>query len=103
MFQLSTAPMQPKLSDEMLRSLRDGLATCSPHRGLSLEARDALAAVCVHARNNSWSPEQLLILVKDVCYRSPEISRLTTTSEREALLSAIVSGCIHEYYTPRAD
>jgi hypothetical protein len=95
--------MQPRLSDEILKSLRDGLATCSLNRGLSLEARNALAAVCSYAHEKSWSPEQLLILVKEVCYTSPEISHLTTTSEREALLSTIVRGCIHEYYTPRAD
>jgi len=55
------------------------------------------------AREHGWTPEQLLILVKEVCYTSPEITHLTTTSEREALLSMIVSGCIQEYYTPRAD
>ena len=103
MLQLSSAPMQPKLSDDILKSLRDGLATCSVRRGLSPEARKAIASVCVVARDNSWTAEQLLILVKEVCYTSPEISHLTTTSEREALLASIVSGCIHEYYTPRAD
>jgi len=95
--------MQPKLSDEILKSLRDGLATCSSRRGLSPEARQALASICRVARDDGWTPEQLLILVKEVCYSSPEITHLTTTSEREALLSTIVSGCIREYYTPRAD
>jgi hypothetical protein len=95
--------MQPKLSDGILKSLRDGLATCSPRQGLSPEARQALASICSVARENDWTPEQLLILVKEVCYTSPEITRLITTSEREALLSTIVTGCIQEYYTPRAD
>jgi hypothetical protein len=103
MFQLSTAPMQPKLSDEILKSLRASLATCTSRQGLSTEARMALATVCSVARQNSWTPEQLLILVKEVCYTSPEIAHLTTTSERDALLSTIVSGCIREYYSPRAD
>ena len=95
--------MQPKLPDELLKSLRAGLATCSLRRGLSPEARTALASLCVVARENSWAPEQLLILVKEVCHTSPEIAHLTTASEREALLSTIVSGCIREYYSPRAD
>ena len=103
MFQLSTAPMQPRLSDDILKSLRDGLATCSLRRGLSPEARRALATICGVAREKSWNPEQLVILVKEVCYTSPEISHLTTTSEREALLATIVTGCINEYYSPRAD
>jgi hypothetical protein len=95
--------MQPKLSDDILKSLRDGLATCSLRRGLSPEARNALAAICGVAREKSWTPEQLVILVKEVCYTSPEITHLTTTSEREALLATIVTGCINEYYSPRAD
>ena len=103
MFQLSSAPMQPRLSDDILKSLRDGLATCSLRRGLSPEARKAIASVCAAAHDNSWTVEQLLILVKEVCYTSPEISHLTTTSDREAMLATIVSGCIQEYYTPRAD
>jgi len=103
MFQLSTVPMQPKLSDDVLKSLRDGLATCTSRQGLSPEARQAIASICTLAREHGWTPEQLLILVKEVCYTSPEITHLTTTSEREALLSMIVSGCIQEYYTPRAD
>ena len=103
MFQLSTAPMRPRLSDDILKSLRDGLATCSLPRGLSPEARKAIASICVLARDNSWTPEQLLILVKEVCSTSPEISHLTTTSERETMLATIVSGCIQEYYSPRAD
>jgi hypothetical protein len=103
MFQLSTAPMQQKLSDEILRALRDGLATCSLRRGLSPEAQKAIAAICGVARDKDWTPEQLVILVKEVCYTSPEISHLTTASEREALLATIVTGCINEYYSPRAD
>ena len=103
MFQLSTVPMQPKLSDDVLKSLRDGLATCTSRQGLSPEARQAITSICMVAREHGWTPEQLLILVKEVCYTSPEITHLTTTSEREALLSMIVSGCIQEYYTPRAD
>jgi len=102
-FQLSTAPVPPKLSDEILKSLRNGLATCSIRRGISPEARKAIASVCGLARENSWSPEQLLILLKEVCYSSPEMAHLTTTSEREALLATIVTGLIDEYYSPRAD
>jgi len=102
-FQLSTTPVLPRLSDEILTSLRDGLATCTLRRGLSPEARKAIAVTCTVARDNGWTPEQLLILVKEVCYSSPEITHLTTTSEREALLATIVTGLIDEYYSPRAD
>ena len=36
--------------------------------------------------------------VKDTCYASPEISHLTSTSERDAFLAKVVSACIKEYF-----
>lgn len=101
--QLTTSPDQPKLSDEILKSLQDGLATCSSRRGLSPEARSAIARLCAVARESAWTPEQLVIVVKDAVYSSPEIVHMTTASEREALLATIVTGCIQEFYTARAD
>ena len=101
--QLTTSPTQPKLSDEILKSLQDGLATCTSRRGLSPQARRAIARLCAVARESAWTPEQLVIVVKDAVHSSPQIARLTTASEREALLATIVTGCIREFYTPRAD
>jgi hypothetical protein len=44
--------------------------------------------------------EQLIVAVKEACYQSEEIGRLTTTSEREALVSTVVTACIQEFYAP---
>ena len=101
MIQLTTTPVHPKLSDEILKSLQDGLATCTSRRALSPEARRAIARLCAVARENSWNPEQLVVVVKEASL--PRISHFTTTSEREAMLAAIVTGCIQEFYTPTAD
>ena len=103
MIQLTTTPVHPKLSDEILKSLQDGLATCTSRRALSPEARKAIARLCAVARENSWNPEQLVVVVKEACYSCPRISHLTTSSEREAMLATIVTGCIQEFYTPTAD
>lgn len=54
--------------------------------------------LCRGAKHDGWSAEQLLMAVKDACYTSPEISHLTSTSERDAFLAKIVSACIKEYY-----
>jgi hypothetical protein len=101
---LATEPsQQPALNRDVVRKLRDGIATCRSPRGLSVEARAVISDVCRIARNSSWTPEQLLIAVKEACYSSPEISRLTTASDREAMLATIVTACINEFYTPHAD
>jgi hypothetical protein len=44
--------------------------------------------------------EQLIVALKDACYQSEEIGRLTTTSERDSLVSTVVTACIQEYYAP---
>lgn len=85
---------------DAVRALRDGLATCQSTRRLSTEARYSIRDLCRTARANDWSMEQLLIAVKEACYTSEEIGRLTTTSEREALVSTIVTACIQEFYAP---
>ena len=81
-----------------MATLREGLATCRSKRGLTPEANAAIISLCDGAKHDGWSAEQLLVAVKDACYSSPEISHLTSTSERDAFLAKIVSACIKEYY-----
>jgi hypothetical protein len=88
----------PALSPEALTILREGLATCRSKRGLTPEANSAIVSLCDGAKSDGWSAEQLLVAVKDACYTSAEIAHLTSTSERDAFLSKIVSACIKEYY-----
>jgi hypothetical protein len=92
------------LPADVVCRLRDGIATCRTTRLLSLEARSVIVDLCRIARQNEWAAEQLIIAVREACYASPEITQLTTTSEREAMLSTVVTGCIAEFYSPsRAD
>jgi hypothetical protein len=54
------------------------------------------------ARSSLWTPEQLVVAVKDVCYSSPDFARQHTSSEREAIIARIVTGCIREFYRTQA-
>ena len=101
--ELTTHLAHPTFSKDVLKRLRDGIASSRSSRGLSPEARIAITDLCSMARTNDWTPEQLLIAVKDACYTTPEISSLTTTSERDAVLAKIVTGCINEFYKTRDD
>jgi hypothetical protein len=94
-------PLHRQLPLEAVRKLRDGLATCKTSRALSPEARVSIASLCNIAHTGDWSMEQLLIAIKDACYQSEEISRLTSTSERDSLVAIVVTACIQEYYSPR--
>lgn len=86
------------LSEESMDQLRKGLATCRSKRGLTNEARQAIMMLCDGARRDAWTPEQLVVAVKDTCYTSNEITHLTTTSERDAFLAKIVTACIQEFF-----
>lgn len=97
-FSLTNRPPHPALSPESITTLREGLATCRSKRGLTLEANAAIVTLCASARHDGWTAEQLLMAVKDTCYASPEISHLTSTSERDAFLAKVVSACIKEYF-----
>ncbi len=86
------------LAPDAMSTLREGLATCRSRRGLTPEAISSIASLCAGAHRDGWTAEQLLVAVKEACYTSPEISHLTTTSERDSFLAKIVSACIKEYY-----
>ena len=97
---LSGQQRHPSLPAHLVCRLRDGIATCRTTHTLSLEARAVIVDLCRVAREQDWPAEQLVIAVREACYASPEITQLTTTSEREAMLSTVVSGCIAEFYCP---
>lgn len=88
----------PTLPKEAMADLRDGLATCGGSRRLTPQAQASITSVCHYARGAKWTPEQLLVAVKDACYTSPEITQMTTTSERDAFLSKVVTACIQEFF-----
>ena len=90
----------PALPSDLIRRLRDGIATCRSTASISPEARTVIIELCNVARNKAWPAEALIIAVREACHASPEIMQLTTTSEREAMLATLVSGCISEFYQP---
>ncbi len=92
------AALRPSLSKESIEQFRNGLATCRSKHGLTPEAREAIVILCDGARRDLWTPEQMVVAVKDACYTSNEITHLTTTSERVAFLGKIVTACIQEFF-----
>ncbi len=81
-----------------LERLKLGLPNWHVRSGLPPDARAVVAELCSAARKEGWSPEQLVVAVKNACYTSDEIVKLNTTSERDALLSKVVTACIKEFF-----
>ena len=81
-----------------LNRLQEGFATWRTHRTLTPEANAIVADLCKSAKQAGWSPEQLVVAVKNACNDSPEIREMTTTSERDAFLGRLVTACIKEFF-----
>jgi hypothetical protein len=98
--QLDNTRTNHSVPNPVVQALHDGLATCVSGRRLTPQARRAITELCVVARNNDWTPEQLLITVKEACHTSPDFIRLASTSEREILIASVITGTINEFYEP---
>jgi hypothetical protein len=97
---LTSQPSVPDVPAPVGQALRDGLATCVARRRFTPEARRAISDLCIVARQNGWTPEQLLVTVKEACYKSPDFVSLNSTSEREVLVASVITGCITEFFEP---
>lgn len=86
------------LPTDSLMRLRSGLPSWRQKNSLPPEAGEIVTELCGAARRAGWSPEQLVVAVKDACYGSDEMAELSTTSERDALLAKVVTACIKEYF-----
>ncbi len=90
---------QQVLSADFIRCVNDALAGTATS-GLRPPAIQAVTRLCDVAHQNGWTIEQFIVAVKTACHSSPEIMSLGTTSERDALLSLVVSACIKKYFSP---
>ncbi len=82
-----------------LDRLRSGLPSWRLRSALPADAQEVVAELCTAARKEGWSPEQLVVAVKNACYSSDEIAQLNTTSERDGILSKVVTACIKEFFS----
>jgi hypothetical protein len=64
--------------------------------------RRALHALCADARARNLRSEQLILIFKQVWASLPDIQN-RSGNRRQELLDRVVTICIEEYYTPRAD
>ncbi|MEO8192238.1 MAG: hypothetical protein ABI681_00200 [Gemmatimonadales bacterium] len=92
----------PVLSADVKDRLREAFASCRTTRTLTPEAGTAIVELCTLARRDHWTPEQVIVTVKEACYSAPEVASLASTGERDAFLSRIVTACIKEFFRPDA-
>ena len=60
--------------------------------------RNAVQLVCADARLKRYTPERLLIDVKDALRVSPEVQQLPRGPERDEFIAGVVTLCIDEFF-----
>lgn len=78
--------------------IQASLQDCGP----GWDLRRALRTLCDVARREGHGVEQLLPMLKQAWRSLPEVRELPPGSERDALLSRIISTCIEEFYAAEA-
>jgi hypothetical protein len=91
-----TAPGAP--SAETLDALRRGLRSRITHVESGVDLRQAIVLLCEDAHRRGLTAEQLILLVKDVWHRMPEVQHLPRSLRQDEALSRTITICIEEYY-----
>ena len=60
--------------------------------------RNAVQLICAEARVKNYTPERLLIDVKDALRLSPEVQQLPRGPERDEVVASVVTLCINEFF-----
>jgi hypothetical protein len=73
------------------RSNADDVCTRAP-------VRSAVRLVCADARRQHYTPEKLLVDLKDVLRATPAVQQVPRGPERDDLVARVVTLCIDEFF-----
>lgn len=90
----SSGRLEPETADR----LRDVLGRAVRQGNHSEDLQDALDRAADEARTKGLQAEQLLIILKEIWYGLPDLSKATSRDVEVALLQELVTRCIQQYY-----
>jgi len=93
-----STPGRPTPSAEALDALRSALEEYLTNGGETPSLQAALRRIALEARQKKIHAEQLLIVLKDVWFALPQVSR-TPNEQQAAMLQRVVTFCIRTYYS----
>ncbi|HEY4218557.1 MAG TPA: hypothetical protein VGM67_15555 [Gemmatimonadaceae bacterium] len=98
MMAFDRTPSPPTLEPKTIDAIRVALAESVEHGNHSDELHRLLCTAAGEARDRGIQAERLLVILKDIWYSVPDVSRSTSAAAENALLQELISRCIHEYY-----
>jgi hypothetical protein len=95
-----TSRSAPAISSAAMDALRRSLQGDYRADGKLARARvrHAVQMVCADARLKRFTPERLLIDVKDALRVLPEVQQMSRGPERDEFISSVVTLCIDEFF-----
>ena len=88
----------PRLESSTTDALRASLERSLKQGNHADDLHSVLCAAATEAREKGIQAEQLLVILKDLWYSLPELTRTSNPGLHTALLRELISRCIHEYY-----
>jgi hypothetical protein len=92
------------ISSSAIEALRLALRTRASAGNAFAHApvRTAVRLVCAEARLQHYTPERLLVDLKDALRATPEVQRVPRGPERDDLVARVVTLCIDEFFVGTA-
>jgi hypothetical protein len=94
-----STPNRPALSPASVEALEHALQRYLADDQDTTGLRDALQRIAAEARQKKMHAEHLLMQLKEVWYKLPQIRRAPDGEKQNLMLQRIVTLCIREYYS----
>jgi hypothetical protein len=96
-------PAHAGLSAEAVAALRRAVQLYVDQGSMDGEIRHAVRTMCADVHRDNLRAEQLIIAFKEAWHALPEVHRIPRGGERERLVERVVTMCVEEYYSSKAE
>ena len=94
-----STPNRPKLDEASVDALESALQKYLADTAEIATLQPALRRIAAEAREKKMPAEQLLVLLKDIWFRLPQVRKTPEGEKQTRMLQSVVTLCIREYYS----
>ena len=94
-----STPNHPELDEASVDALESALEKYLVGAKEIATVQPALRRIAAEAREKKMTAEQLLVLLKDIWFRLPQVRKTAEGESQTRMLQSIVTLCIREYYS----
>ena len=94
-----STPNRPTLDATSVEALESALQKYLVDAAEVATLQPALQRIAAEAREKKMLAEQLLVLLKDIWFRLPQVRKTPVGEQQTRMLQSVVTLCIREYYS----